>query len=134
MKTLLCSLLLAVSGVLMLHADIQSPPAADQGPTRKLGRGFANLLLAVTDWQNTIATINDQEGNQAIPYGFVKGAGRFFARTGVGFYEIVTFPFPISKGKYTPVLRNDVPWIYGGYEEFPPELGFESKYNYARSP
>ena len=45
----------------------------------------------------------------------------------------MTAPFPINKGKYTPeLLRDNVPWIHSGYEEFPPELGWESRYNYAR--
>ncbi len=135
MKTLLCSLLLAAStlpAAVSVRADIQAPPISEQGPTRKLGRGFANLLFAITDWQNTIATVNDDEGNAAIAYGFIKGGGRFFERTGVGLFEIATFPFPTNKGKYTPILRDEVPWIYSGFEEFPPELGFESRYNYVR--
>ena len=132
MKKFLCSLLLAASVVTAAHADIQAPPVSNQGPTRKLSRGFANLILGVTEWQQTIATVNDDEGNQAIPFGFIKGAGRTFTRMGVGFYEIVTFPFPLNKGKYTPTLRSDIPWIHSGYEEFPPELGWESRYNYAR--
>ena len=132
MKTLLCSLLLAVATAVTVQADIQSPPGSDQGPTRKLSRGIANLLFAITDWQNTIATVNDDEGNSAIPYGFLKGGGRFFERTGVGLFEIVTFPFPTNKGKYTPVLRDEVPWINSGFSEFPPELGWESRYDYQR--
>ena len=132
MKPLLRSLLLTLCAAATIHADIQAPPAGDQGPTRKLGRGYANLLFGISDWQQTIAEANDTEGNMALPLGFLKGAGRFFARTGVGFYEIVTAPFPVNKGKYTPILRDDVRWIHGGYEEFPPELGWESRYNYPR--
>ena len=132
MKSLLCSLLLTVCVAATVNADIQAPPASEQGPTRKLGRGLSNLLFAVTDWQQTIAETNDNEGNSAVAYGFIKGAGRFFTRTGVGLYEIATFPFPLNKGKYSPVLRDDVRWINGGYQEFPPELGWESRYNYVR--
>ncbi len=131
MRTLLCSLL-TFCVLTAVHADIQAPPASEQGPTRKLGRGFSNLICAITDWQNTIAETNDTEGNSAIPYGFVKGAGRFFARTASGIFDVATFPFPLNKGKYTPVLRNDVPWIHSGFEEFPPELGFESRNPYVR--
>ncbi len=133
MKPLFCSLLLTLCAAVTLHADIQAPPASNQGPTRKLGRGFSNLLLAVTDWQVTIAETNDAEGNQSIPYGFVKGAGRFFARTGTGLFDVLTFPFPLNKEKYTPVLQDNVRWINGGYSEFPPELGWESRYDYGRS-
>ena len=133
MKSLLCSLLLTVCAVAVVQADIQAPPVSNQGPTRKLGRGVANVLFAITDWQQSIAEANDNEGNASgVAFGFVRGAGRFFARTGVGLYEMATFPFPLNKGKYTPTLRDDVPWIHSGYSEFPPELGWESRYNYAR--
>jgi putative exosortase-associated protein (TIGR04073 family) len=132
MKTFLCSLLLTVSAALVVHADIQAPPASEQGPTRKLGRGFGNVICAITDWQNTISTVNDTEGNSALPYGFIKGGGRAFARLGSGLFDIITFPFPLNKGKYTPILRDNIPWIHSGFEEFPPELGFESRYRYAR--
>jgi putative exosortase-associated protein (TIGR04073 family) len=133
MKILLCSLLLSFAAATSVLADIQAPPVSDQGPTRKLGRGLSNVAFAITDWVNTIATVNDDEGNSAaFGYGIVKGGGRFFARTGVGLFEILTFPFPTNNGKYTPILRDEVPWINDGYEEFPPELGWESRYNYQR--
>ena len=132
MKLLLCSLLLTVCAAATIHADIQAPPSSDQGPTRKLGRGFSNVISAVTDLQQTIAIENDRDGNSAIPYGFIKGSGRFFARVGTGLFDIATFPFPLNKGKYTPLLKPEIPWIHGGYTEFPPELGFESRYEYVR--
>ena len=133
MKRLLCSLLLTLGAATALHADIQQPPASEQGPTRKWGRGISNMLAAPAELVNTIATVNDVEGNSAAAgYGVLRGFGRMFVRFGAGFYEVVTAPFPTNKGKYTPILRNDVPWIHGGYEEFPPELGWESRYNYAR--
>ena len=132
MKSLLCSLLLTACAVSVAHADIQAPPISNQGPTRKLGRGLSNVLFAITDWQQSIAEANDNEGNSSVAFGFVKGAGRFFTRTGIGLYEMATFPFPLNKGKYTPILHNDVPWIQSGYTEFPPELGWESRYDYVR--
>ena len=132
MKSLLCSLFLTVCAVATIHADIQAPPSSDQGPTRKLGRGFSNVISGVTDLQYTIAYENDHDGNSAIPYGFIKGSGRFFARVGSGLFDIATFPFPLNKGKYTPILKPEIPWIHSGYTEFPPELGFESRYEYVR--
>ena len=72
MKSLLCSLLLTVCAVATIHADIQAPPSSDQGPTRKLGRGFSNVLSGITDFQQTIAIENDRDGNSAIPYGAIK--------------------------------------------------------------
>ncbi len=57
---------------------------------------------------------------------------RSFARLGYGVYETALFPFPTYKGSYRPPYKSDIPWIHCGYSEFPPELGFESRYNYVR--
>ena len=114
-------------------ADIQDPPAADYGPTRKLSRGIANIFLAPAEIPVTIGKVNEDEGNAAAAtFGVIKGSGRAFARFGVGFYEALLWPIPVYKGTYYPVLRSDIPWIHRGYSEFPPELGNESKYPYVR--
>ena len=114
-------------------ADIQDPPAADHGPTRKLGRGLSNMVFGWTEIPVTIGKTNSDEGNYAAAgYGVIRGTGRAFARFGVGFYEVLLWPFPIYKGTYAPILRSDVPWIHRGYSEFPPELGNETKYPYVR--
>ena len=133
MKKLLCFLLLTcVTAV--VYADIQDPPANDQGPTRKLGRGVSNLLYGITELPVTLCTVNTTEGNSAASgYGVLKGVSRSLTRIGNGLYEIVTFPTPTVHGTYQPSLASDIPWIHGGYAEFPPELGFESKYNYCRN-
>lgn len=105
---------------------------SDQGPTRKLGRGISNVFFATSELVETVRLVDAAEGNNAIGFGAVKGLGRMFARMGVGVFEILTFPWPTNKGKYTPHLRPAIPWIYSGYEEFPPEIGWESRYPYAR--
>jgi putative exosortase-associated protein (TIGR04073 family) len=134
MKTiLLCSLLFITAAA--CYADIQDPPANDYGPTRKLSRALANIcpLTAWTEIPSTIASVNDLEGNStAATYGVAKAFGRVFYRFGFGWYELVTFPFPTYKGSYRPFYRDNIPWIHSGYEEFPPELGFKSKYNYVQ--
>jgi len=133
MKKLLCFLLLTCVTA-AVYADIQDPPANDQGPTRKLGRGLSNLVFGITELPVTLCTVNTVEGNStAAGYGMVKGVGRTFARIGVGFMEIVTFPMPTTNGTYRTPLASDIPWIHGGYAEFPPELGWESKYQYVRN-
>jgi putative exosortase-associated protein (TIGR04073 family) len=92
-----------------------------------------NPIIALTEFPDTIATINDAEGNSAaVTYGVVKGIGRVFFRMGAGWYEFVTFPFPTYKGSYRPFYRSNIPWVHGGYEEFPPELGFKTTYNYVQ--
>lgn len=114
-------------------ADIQDPPSNDYGPTRKLGRGLSNFFLAPAEVFVSVAKINTDEGNSAAAgYGVVRGVGRSAARHLAGFIEVLTFPIPVWRQSYYPILPPDVPYIHAGYSEFPPELGNESKYPYVR--
>jgi putative exosortase-associated protein (TIGR04073 family) len=114
-------------------ADIHDPPMNDQGPTRKLGRGLANIAFGATEIPSAMCEMNEREGNAALwSYGAVRGIGRFFARLGYGIYEVTTFPFPTTRASYRPPYKSNIPWIHGGYEEFPPELGFHTRYRYTR--
>ena len=114
-------------------ADIQDPPGNDYGPTRKLGRGLGNFLFASSELTHQVGEINKTEGNAAAAsYGAVRGLGRSTARHFVGLFEMLTFPVPTERNSFRPILPNDIPWIHGGYSEFPPELGFESKHVYCR--
>lgn len=114
-------------------ADIQQPPGSDYGPTRKLGRGLSNVLFGPSELLDSMAAVNYEDGNAAAwSYGLVRGIGRSFARLGYGIYDMVTFPFPTVRGSYRPPYRSDIPWIKSGYQEFPPELGFETRYHYVR--
>ena len=125
-------LALAVTASIAL-ADIQQPPASDYGPTRKLGRGIANIAYGPSEILDSIFSVNYSEGNSAAwSYGLVRGVGRTFARLGYGVYEVATFPFPNVRGSYRPPYRSDIPWINSGYQEFPPELGFDTRYSYVR--
>lgn len=114
-------------------ADIQDPPSKDYGPTRKLGRGISNLVFGIAELPVSIARVNSREGNSAAAgYGVVRGAGRSYMRFHAGLFEIVSFPFPVNRGTYYQILKPQIPYIHAGYEEFPPELGNESKYPYVR--
>jgi putative exosortase-associated protein (TIGR04073 family) len=120
-------------GASAAFADIQSPPASDYGPTRKLGRGIANIAFGSSELIDSLVSINYSEGNSAAwSYGIVRGTGRTLARLGFGIYEVALFPFPTYKGSYRPPYKSDIPWIHCGYAEFPPELGFETRYDYVR--
>lgn len=133
MKTLLTIAALAGLSTLAV-ADIQDPPINDYGPTRKFGRGIANVAFAATELVQSPVVMNEREGNAAgFTYGVVKGIGRFFFRIGMGVYEITTHPFPTYKESYRPPYKSNVPWIHGGFEEFPPELGFETRLRYVRT-
>ena len=132
METLLTAALVAGFAAACC-ADIQDPPAADYGATRKLGRGLANMAFGWSEIPVTIGKINKEEGNAAAAsYGVVRGFGRRFARLGTGFVEALLWPFPTNHGTYLPILPSDIPMIHRGYSEFPPELGNESKYPYVR--
>jgi putative exosortase-associated protein (TIGR04073 family) len=134
MKKFLFVALIAVALAATLRADIQDPPGNDYGPTRKLGRGISNFLFASTELPDTVCKVSKAEGNVAAAgYGVVRGLGRSTARHATGLYEIFTFASPTWRNSYRPVLPNDIPWIHGGYAEFSPELGNESKYPYCRS-
>jgi putative exosortase-associated protein (TIGR04073 family) len=130
-KLIVISLMLGLVGTAL--SDIQDPPANDYGPTRKLGRGLSNFFIAPAEVFVTVTTINTYDGNSAAAgYGVVRGVGRSGARHIAGLIEMLTFPFPIWRDSYYPMLPPDIPYIHAGYSEFPPELGNESKYPYVR--
>jgi putative exosortase-associated protein (TIGR04073 family) len=132
MKTLLAAAF-ALAFAATSFADIQDPPANEYGPTRKLGRGLSNFFLGQSEVFVTVGKVNTDEGNMAsFGYGMVRGVGRSWMRHLAGFVEALTAPFPINHGTYYPILPSDIPYIHAGYSEFPPELGFESKYPYVR--
>jgi putative exosortase-associated protein (TIGR04073 family) len=134
MKALLFSVVAIVSLANLAWADIQDPPMNDYGPTRKLGRGIANIAFGFLEIPETVAEVNERDGNAAAAtYGVVRGVGRFFFRMGMGIYEVTTHPFPTYRESYRPPYKMQTPWIHGGYEEFPPELGNESRYRYIRT-
>ena len=132
MKALICSLLLVMLAT-AAFADIQSAPSSDYGPTRKLARGFANIFFGVTEIPHQMELNNGLEGNATgFSLGIVKGTGRMLARLGFGLFEVVLFPFPMNKGYYPP-YQIDTTFINSGFSEFPPELGFETRYDYVRT-
>jgi len=130
-KLIVISLMLGLAGTVL--GDIQDPPANDYGPTRKLGRGLSNFFIAPAEVFVTVTTINTYDGNSAAAgYGVVRGVGRSGARHIAGLIEMLTFPFPIWRDSYYPMLPPEIPYIHAGYSEFTPELGNESKYPYVR--
>ena len=137
-RLLLSTILLALAGT--TYADIQAPPASEYTATRKLGRAISNLLFAVEEIPTTMIRWNSAEGDYAgFSVGIVDGVSRTFARMGYGFYELVTFWAPTYKCTYKPCYQDSCGRsglkeynVWGGFSEFPEELGFQSKYDYCR--
>src|SRR4051812_31656359 len=92
-----------VTYLALLSAVILSSGCA--GPTRKLGRGMLNSTEIVRGgemrrameqtalWENTDSTYTT---------GFIRGLNRTLTRTGIGIYEVLTFPIP----SYDPMLTS----------------------------
>src|ERR1039458_3237867 len=107
MKKLIC-FLLAVSFASLAYADIQDPPGADYGPTRKLGRAVSNILWSSTEIMYTMEEVNENEGNaSAWGYGVVKGFWRAVERNNMGWREPATWPGPTYRSaEHTSELQS----------------------------
>jgi len=70
------------------------------GPETKLGRGMSNIIEPVRmgEMRRSIEqrAIFDRE-SAPLATGFVHGLNKTLARTGMGIYEIITFPIPPYK-------------------------------------
>jgi len=84
------------------------------GPEEKFGRGVTNLTefarlgeLRRAVEQSVVSGDSPEYGYSA---GFAHGLNRSFERTGVGLYEMLTFPLPnYSGGDYGPIMRPTNP-------------------------
>ena len=91
---------LSFLGVAALGAVLVSGCA---GPETKLGRGVSNFgeVARGGELRRTMeetAVLDSPDAGYTV--GFIRGLDRSVARTGVGLYEIITFPFP----PYHPIL------------------------------
>lgn len=81
----------------------------------KLGRGVVNLLTGWVEIPRNIA----KEWRRTDPFtgtviGLFKGLGWGIARTFSGFYEIISFPFPVPRN-YEPIMQPEfiLPTVWG---------------------
>lgn len=114
--------LLAAVSVLALFLGTVGPAQASESAgalmARKALRGFENATLGfVTEWPKTIYADGVDRGIlYGITVGALRGVGVGALRTGIGIYEIATFPVPLP-ASYKPML----------YPEFTHELGEETR-------
>ncbi len=96
---------------LLLTGTAASAWAADSTAERvalKAARGVDNTVLGlVAEWPKTMYYESKAHG---LPYGMTVGAVQGIAvgltRTGVGVYELATFPIPVPAG-YQPILSPE---------------------------
>ncbi len=107
---LLVSVVLASGPVMAAFAEEVISPAAAQ----KAVRGLANTGLGlVVELPKTIYYDTLEDGPlYGLTVGVLEGLSWGIARTLVGVYEVVTFPFPIPEG-YRPIYRPSYPYEPG---------------------
>ncbi len=83
--------------------DNNLDPMAMRRPCRQLGRGTTNVLLGWWEVPRNMIDINKEDGHMAgATFGLFRGLVRATIRTGVGLFEIVTFPMG-----WNPVVRPE---------------------------
>jgi len=92
---------LALLGAVMVTGLLATGCA---GPERKLGRGLGNAyeIVRMGELRRTVEQASLFEPEERYATSIVKGFNRTLARTGIGIYEIVTFPIP----SYEPVATR----------------------------
>ena len=83
-----------------------------KGPEQKLGRGISNTMEITRfgEMRRSIEQTAIFEGPSAgYTGGAVRGLDRTLARTGLGLFEIVTFPFPMPGAGYRPICTHYLP-------------------------
>jgi putative exosortase-associated protein (TIGR04073 family) len=80
------------------------------GPEQKFGRGLNNVteFARMGEIRRSMEQTAIWEGtDKAYTTGFIRGMNRTLARTGVGLFEILTFPFPTPT--YDPIFLPSEP-------------------------
>jgi putative exosortase-associated protein (TIGR04073 family) len=102
-----------LSAPLLACALLTSPlAAAADSPGDKALRGLAAIATPFLEIPGNISRTWDREGAVAgWTEGLARGIGMSVVRPPIGFYELVTAPFPAPRG-YEPILRPEYPWSY----------------------
>ncbi len=87
-------------------------PAAEQDPTRKVGRGLAGIVGGFLEVPGNV--IEETRMNGAVwgmTIGLGRGLGMFLSRELVGVYEVLTAPFEVPSG-FEPIIAPEFSWEY----------------------
>jgi|SRR6185503_18097705 putative exosortase-associated protein (TIGR04073 family) len=91
--------------VLLSSAGLLALLTGCAGPETKLGRGIANTFefARMGEIRRSMEQTAIWDGPETVPTtGLLRGLNRSFARTGIGLYEVITFPFPPYEPKLAP--------------------------------
>ncbi len=99
--------ILSVSLLVVIILGITPAIYAQDSAFSKLGRGAANSLTGWLEIPKNIYEISSTENPlKGVSWGLVKGLGLGAARTAIGLYEVVTFPFPLPEN-YEPIMTPE---------------------------
>ncbi|MDQ6632615.1 MAG: exosortase system-associated protein, TIGR04073 family [Verrucomicrobiota bacterium] len=98
----------------LLAVSLISFGCATAGPERKLGRGINNIteLARGGEIRRSMEQTAFAGSSPEVAYttGFIHGVNRSLARTFVGVYEVLTFPFPDhGRNDFSPVFTPENP-------------------------
>jgi putative exosortase-associated protein (TIGR04073 family) len=82
------------------------------GPEKKLGRGVSNTfeITRMGDMRRSVEqTAVFESPSAGYTAGAVSGFTRTIARTGVGLFEVLTFPIPMPGSGYGPIFPKYLP-------------------------
>ncbi len=106
-----CVRVLAVAVLWLLAL---SPSASACGLTecnpvvRKLGRGLANSLFSIVELPSQMIAVGEHQGPLAGgTLGLLVGLSAVVTRTVVGLVEVATFPLPLPRVGYGPVVQPE---------------------------
>ncbi len=100
-----------VAAAVLAGAESASAANCNACPAfRKLGRGLANGVAGVVELPAAMietTRVHGQLGGFFV--GAAKGLCRALVRTGAGIVEVVTFPFPLPREDYEPLIEPEFP-------------------------
>jgi len=101
-----------VISLLALTALVALVTSGCKGPEQKLGRGISNTL-EITRFGEMRRSIEQtavfESPSAGYTVGAVRGLNRTLARTGLGLFEIATFPIPMPGKGYRPICTHYLP-------------------------
>lgn len=102
------ALICAVALVAFASASASAGPK--DSPSRKLGRGMANLSMGMMAIPSEVIATTKRSGPAiGATWGFVRGTGFMIATEVVGLWEVLTCPFA-TPPDYEAIIQPEFPW------------------------